>query len=154
MDTFNMDLTDRFSPVEHAGAAASLMRRLSVTRKGSRRDAIVLVAPARIRASLHDVSGRLTLEGLAAPVFNLGDGIQMDISLMHSGTQRVVASRYYDSGRKAEDRDWAAISTPIEIDAAGDSQLEIRVSAGPQGDLVGDWLALSSLSLVRRIAER
>jgi hypothetical protein len=88
------------------------------------------------------------LEGWATPVFNIGDGIQLDLFLSRYGERHRVGERYFDSGRKAEDRDWVAIAFPLDL--RENDQLEISISGGPQGDLVADWLALSSLRLMKR----
>jgi hypothetical protein len=109
---------------------------------------MILIAPVSVGASLQGISGNATLEGLATPVFNVGDGMQMDLLVKHAGTTRSIGSRYFDSGRNAEDRNWIPIALPLNL--GEDDQLEIRISAGPQGDLVADWLALSSLRLVQR----
>jgi len=145
-----VDLTDRFLAMNPVAPDAHFDH-LQVTRKGRRRDALVLVAPISVRASLRGASGKMILEGWATPVFNIGDGIQMNLFIKHAGMLRPIADRYFDSGRRAEDRDWVPIAIPLEL--GKDDQLEIGISAGPQGDLVADWLALSSLRLVRREPE-
>lgn len=116
-----------------------------VTRKGLRREALVIVAPVIIHAPLQGVSGRATLRGWAAPVYNIGDGLQMYIFVRRNGIRDQVGSQYIDSGRNAGDRDWIPIEVPLEI-GEGD-WLEIEISAGPQGNLVADWLALSEFGL-------
>jgi hypothetical protein len=90
----------------------------------------------------------MILEGWATPVFNVGDGLQMDLFLRRAGARHLMGSRYFDAGRKIEDRDWIPIAFPLDL--GQDDQLEINVSAGPQGNLVADWLALSSLHLAQR----
>lgn len=146
-----LDLTDRFLPVNPAAQDLHLNRGFSVTRKGVRKDALVLTAPVSVCASLKGVSGRFTLEGLATPVFNIGDGIQLELYLSRAGKRQFIGKRYFDAGRKAEDRDWISIAFPLDL--GEDDLLEIEISAGPQGDLVADWLALSSLSLKQREIE-
>jgi hypothetical protein len=146
-----LDLTDRFLPVNPVAQDPHLNRDLSVTRKGVQKDALVLTAPVSVRASLKGASGKFTLEGLATPVFNIGDGIQMDLYLSRAGKRKFIGKRYFDSGRNAEDRDWIPIAFPLDL--GEDDQLEIDISAGPQGDLVADWLALSSLRLKQREIE-
>jgi hypothetical protein len=142
-----IDLGERFSLIESGGSKA-LDRHVEVIRKGRRHEAFILVAPAVIRASLQGALKEMTLNCLAAPVFDVGDGIQMSVFLERAGTRIPVGNRYFDPGRKAEDRDWIPTAIPISI-SRGD-QLEIEVSAGPQGDLVADWLALSSIRLTPR----
>jgi hypothetical protein len=90
----------------------------------------------------------MMLEGWATPVFNVGDGLQMDLFLRQAGARHFIAGRYFDAGRKFEDRDWIPIAFPLDL--GQDDQLEIEVSAGPQGNLVADWLALSSFHLAQR----
>ena len=111
---------------------------------------MLLIAPVTIRASLQNLSGGATVEGLAAPVFNVGDGMQLDLYLIRGAARQTVGSRYFDPGRTADDRNWIPLAFPLALSGAGDDQLEIQLSAGPQGDLVGDWLALGSLRLVQR----
>jgi hypothetical protein len=144
-----VDLTDRLLPLNSVPSSdVHVKRRLRVTRKGQGKDALVLIAPSSMVASLQGISGAMVLEGSAAPVFNVGDGIQMNLFLKRAGTRHAVGSRYFDPGRKAEDRDWIPIAVPLDLIVK--DQLEIEISGGPQGDLVADWLALSSWHLVQR----
>jgi hypothetical protein len=145
-----IDLIGRLVRTDAVDQNKNVNRNLSVIRRGLRKDSMALVAPVSVRASLMGASGRRILEGWVTPVFNIGDGIQMDLFLNRAGRRRLIGSRYFDAGRKFEDRAWVPISFPVEIE--GNDQLEIAVSAGPQGDLVADWLALSGLRLVRRNA--
>ncbi len=143
-----INLADRLMPADASVADNNVNRNLAVIRRGLRKDTLTLVAPVSVRASLPGASGNLTLEGLATPVFNIGDGVEMKLFLIRSGVRRPIGHRFFDSGRRAEDRDWIPIAFPVDLHA-GD-QLEIDVSAGPQGDLVADWLALSELRFVHR----
>jgi hypothetical protein len=142
-----IDLVERFSLIE-SGGSKTLDRHVEVIRKGLKREAFILIAPAVIRASLQGALKEMTLNCLATPLFNVGDGIQMRVFLKRAGNRIPVGNRYFDPGRKAEDRDWIPTAIPLSI-SRGD-QLEIEVSAGPQGDLVADWLALSSVCLTPR----
>jgi hypothetical protein len=139
-----IDLGERFSLIE-GGVPKILDRHVEVIRKGRKREAFVLVAPAVVKASLHGALREMTLKCLVAPVFDVGDGIQMDVFLDRAAARIPVGHRYFDPGRKAQDRDWIAVTIPLEIHR-GD-QLEIDVSGGPQGDLVADWLAFGSVRL-------
>jgi len=145
----DLDLTGRFEMVtgdrNKSPDGKSFTRHYSVVRKGQRRDAMVLVAPVAIRASLGGISGRICLKGLAAPVFNIGDGVQMDICLIGPEPARKVFSRYFDPGRVEHDRAWIPFEIPLDLDGAESRQLEIRAAGGPHGDHVADWLAVSSL---------
>jgi hypothetical protein len=143
----DIDLSERISLIS-AGAPDNFQRHLDVIRKGERKDAINLVAPAAIRASLQGATGKWILKFWAAPVFDVGDGIQMNIFVLRAGNRVPAGSRYFDPGRRAEDRNWIPIAIPLE--AQPGDQMEIEVSAGPQGDFTADWLALSSLKLVAR----
>jgi hypothetical protein len=136
-----IDLSERFSLIS-AGVPDNFQRHIDVIRKGEHKDALKLVAPAAIRALLQGAAGRWILKFWAAPVFDVGDGFSMMVFLRRPGTRLLVGNRYFDPGRKAEDRNWIPIAIPLEIQQ-GD-QLEIEVSAGPQGDFTADWLALSS----------
>ncbi len=146
------DLAERFNLVHNepprAEGGVSFARHYEVTRNGVPRDAMLLVAPAEIRASLAGIKGQVILEGLAPPVFNIGDGIHMEIFLSDSHGCRKVFERSFDPGRRAQDRAWIPLEIPVELDGAASSQMGIRVSAGIQGDLVADWLALSSMRVV------
>jgi hypothetical protein len=143
----SVDLSERFSIVD-SGSTKNFEKRKDVVRKGQRRVSLVLVAPVAIRASLHGVSGKVTLHLTAAPVFNIGDGFSMNLSLNRAGVRHPVGNRYFDPGRKAEDRDWVAIAIPLEVQP-GD-QLEIEALGGTQGDFTADWLAISPVKLVSR----
>lgn len=128
---------------------------LGVVRQGRRRDAMVLVAPVVIRAPLAGISGRVCLTGFAAPVFNVGDGIQMDVWLVGDGADRRVFSRYFDPAHLAQDRAWIPFEIPIRLDGAvEDCQIEIRASGGPHGDHTADWLGVSSPTVSRRCAQK
>jgi len=140
-----VDLTGRVSPI---GSPKNFERNLDVIRRGNKKDAMVLVAPAGIRASLRGVTGRRTLEFWAAPVFDIGDGFLMMVFINRSGTRFLVEERYFDPGRRAEDRNWIPVAVQLDDIKKGD-QVEIELSAGPQGDLTADWLALSSVRLTR-----
>ncbi len=140
-----LDLMDRLSLADSSQPEEHFKQGQLVTRKGLRRQALVMVAPVCIHAPLHGVSGKATLRGWAAPVFNIGDGLQMTLFIARSGIRHQVGSRYIDSGKNRGDRDWIPIEIPLEI--GEEDWLEIEISAGPQGNLVADWLALSELSL-------
>jgi hypothetical protein len=150
-DAGGWDLLPRFTIVREDGVTEgglrSPLRHEWVTRRGRRLDAAALVAPVAIRAKLTPVSGRFTLKLLASSLFNIGDGMLMEVFVGGPGTHRHICSRYFDAGRKAEDRDWIPLSVPLELSGHADTFVEIRVSAGPQGDLVADWLALAEARL-------
>lgn len=141
-----IELSGRLVQV-NSGPAQAMEKHRMVTRKGEQRDSVVLIAPAVVKASLDGAAAMRTLKFRAAPIFNTGDGIQLNVYLQRAGTKAMVCSRYFDAGRKAEDRDWILFDVPLEI-REGD-QLDIEVSAGPQGDLEADWLALSDVRLTR-----
>jgi hypothetical protein len=128
-------------------------RSLPVTRRGKRRDAIVLIAPSTVKLTLGGISGPISLKGWATPVFNVGDGIQMEMNLTDSQQQRTVYSRRFDAARNAADRDWIPLDIGFNLDESGKWDLEMIVSAGPQGDLVGDWVALAELHLSRNSSQ-
>ena len=141
-----VDLVARFRVDDQGGL---LRRHVSVTRKGRRVDATVLIAPVTIRASLAGLAGRFMLNLTATPAFNIGDGMQMDLTLVEGEERRPVYSRYFDAGRMAEDREWIPIEVPLALSGSRDVYLEIKVSGGPQGDMVADWLAFAEAVIVR-----
>lgn len=150
-------LEERFNLIPAASIMSgqqdrSFSRHYPVTRNGKRLDCLILVAPTTIRASLGEISGSVVLECAAAPVFNIGDGLQMDVLLAIGGKERMVYGRYFDPGRRSEDRDWIPLAIAFEAPEANDAELRIRVAGGPQGDLVDDWLALSAVHLRRKEA--
>jgi len=147
-----IDLSDRFvvdgaSGKTGSAAIAAYSTHYPVARRGKRLDCMILVAPLSIRAPLGEIRGRMTLECLATPVFNVGDGFLMEVLVVSAGMERLAFSRYFDPGRSSEDRDWITLSIPLDFDSSRNAHLQIRVSAGPQGDLVDDWLALSGVRL-------
>jgi hypothetical protein len=146
------DLTERFSVVSPRTdpEAREFYAHFPVTRKGNRKDSIVMIAPTAVHASLAGFSGPVELKGSATPVFNVGDGIRMDIFLRENGTNKLIYNRFFDAGRRAEDRDWIPLSVPLELRGSADNWLEIRISGGPQGDQTADWLALNAMSIVPR----
>jgi hypothetical protein len=122
-------------------------RKLTVTRKGRQEDAMVLIAPAAIHAPLERRRGPYLLKLLAAQVFNVGDGVQMEVVAVAAAERRLAGRRYFDAGRNASDRAWVPLEFPLELSGAEGEFLEIRVSGGPRGDLVADWLALASVGI-------
>jgi len=150
-----LDLGDRFVVQSLAGGGkseggGSFTPHFKVVRNGIARDAMVLEAPVTIRAAIGGIGQGAVLECLSTPVFNIGDGMRMDVFLDADGKKRAVFSRFFDAGRRIEDRAWIPLSVPLDLESSrSDAQLEIRVSGGPQGDLVADWLALSSVRIVQ-----
>ena len=143
--SMTINLMDKFTPVDPDPSSTQFHQSLLVIRNGDRRDALAVVAPVTIHAQLKNVSKQMTLEGFAAPMFNMGDGFRMNVFLERDGQRQLIGSRYFDPGRNADHRKWMPIRmtlTPEEND-----QLEIQVTTGPQNDSVADWLALSSLRL-------
>lgn len=128
----------------------SFVRHFEVVRNGTKRDAMVLEAPVAIRADLKDAAPGSIFQCLSTPVFNIGDGMQLEVLVNEDGQWRLLYTRYYDAGRRLEDRAWIPLRLPVNLGpSARNVQLEIRVSGGPQGDLTADWLALTGLSLTR-----
>ncbi len=119
-----------------------------VIRNGRRKDAMRLIAPLRIRLDLDGLPRRFKLAMRVTPVFNIGDGMQLDFLVGNAGDRRRVAGRYFDAGRIAADRDWTLLDVPVDSMGAEDAYLEISLSGGPQGDLVADWLAIADLDIV------
>jgi hypothetical protein len=140
-----VDLTSRLIAM---GSAESVKKNVSITRQGRKADATILIAPVTVRASLAGIQGPCRLRMLVAPAFNIGDGMQMNLALIRSGEGRKIFSRYFDAGRKAEDRAWVRIEVPLDLPAASEVYLEIQVTGGPQGDLMADWLAFAEIELV------
>ncbi len=151
-----LDLGERFSLLPSGNTARlenqSFTRHYLVTRRGRSLDCLVVVAPATISARLSGLTGKMILKCVVTPVFNIGDGFTMDVAIATGGLERVVYERYFDPGRKNEDRNWIPLAIPFEAPGTKDAELRIRVAAGPQGDLVDDWLALHDPRLDRREA--
>jgi hypothetical protein len=141
---------DRFAVVAGGGAPGSFQQHTAVVRNGKQEDATILVAPITVRAELAGYYGKLWLRLLATPVFNIGDGIQMDVFFLDGSDRTRICSRYFDAGRNPADRQWIALEIPLDLRNGQGSQVEIRVSGGPQGDLVADWLALAEVRIDRR----
>jgi len=152
------DLADRFQAVPVKGSSAPeseyLMRHFPVTRRGRRLDTLTLKAPAAVQAPLAGYPDRCALNLMAAQPFNIGDGLQLDVTLRGSGSDRVVYRRYFDAARRAADRDWIPLEIPLDLGGLAEPQLEIRISAGPQGDLDADWLALAEIRILPERATR
>jgi len=140
-----IDLSKRFS-LANAAAPDNFQRHMKVIRKGKSKDALKLVAPVTIQASLNGTTGKRVLEFCGAPVFDTGDGFLMRVFVRRSGVRYPVGNKYFDPGTNAEDRSWISFAIQLGKINEGD-QLEIEVSGGPQGDLTADWLALSSFRL-------
>jgi hypothetical protein len=125
-----------------------LHRKMRVNRRGRQESSLVLAAPIIARAEIREASAAVKLQFLAAPVFNLGDGFQLDVFLKDGSEKTPVYSRYFDAGRKASDRDWIPIEISLNLAQRKQAGLELRISAGPQGDLVADWLALAQMRMI------
>ncbi len=141
-------LAEGFNVVVGGGTPESFQRHARVTRNGRQEDAMVLVAPVTVRASVGAADGKLALRLLATPVFNIGDGMSLDVFVESKGERSRIFSRYFDAGRKAEDRAWMPLEVPVDLQGQADFRLEFELSGGPQGDLVADWLALADLRIV------
>ena len=146
------EMLERFVPAKQVARRSSLLNPIVVDRAGSKKKAMVLVAPASAKAPLGGDSGRIELQLEAVPVFNVGDGIQMEIWLLDDGPPARICSRYFDPGRRFEDRRWTPVKVEMNVHRK-DAQLEIRVSAGPEGNLTGDWLAFADVSISRKKME-
>jgi hypothetical protein len=144
-----LDLSGSFLPVMPVESGSGIRREL-ITRKGRREEALVLVAPIRVRAAFSGITGAVNFEALAAPVFNIGDGTALEIFLSDARGEKRLYEGLFDAGRQESDRNWRALKIPIDLGGGGPWQLELRVSAGSRGDLTGDWLALSKVHLGRR----
>ena len=70
----------------------------------------------------------------------------LDIKLTDSRQPGTLHSRRFDPARSAADREWIPMDVASILITPRPSDLEISVSAGPQGDLVADWLALAELA--------
>jgi hypothetical protein len=137
----------QFSAVDD-GRGGSYESRMPVTRSGRTMQAAVLRAPVAVRLPLGKSSTVLALECLAAPVFNVGDGMLLQAAVVDGGREQVVFGRGFDAGRRAQDRDWVPLSIPLKPCRSADCALILRLSAGAQGDLVADWLALADVRIV------
>jgi hypothetical protein len=140
------NLLERFTPAMSVADRRSFLNPVVVDRGGLKKNAMVLIAPVAAKAPLEGSRGRAELHFMVVPVFNVGDGIQMEIWLLDEGKSAQVFSRYFDPGRRFEDRRWTPVTVAMDLDRE-DVQLEIRVSAGPEGNLTGDWLAFADLSI-------
>jgi hypothetical protein len=129
------------------GRGGSMDAHVPVARRGKTLDCIVLRAPVTVRYK--PGLAPLTLVCQVTPVFNVGDGVRLDVVRVEASSEQVVYSRYFDAGRRAQDRDWVPLSVPVGPCRFRGCGLELRASAGPQGDLTADWLALADI----RIAE-
>jgi hypothetical protein len=140
-------LADRFR-VESAAPPEAFAAHQEVTRSGHRKDAMRLIAPLRIRLSLGEMPQTFKLTMQVTPVFNIGDGMQLDFLVGKSGESHPVAGRYFDAARIAADRAWVPMEVTVDSGGEAGAYLEIRLSGGPQGDLVADWLAIADLRVV------
>ena len=124
------------------------VRRMTVTRKGVRKDAVVLVAPADVFTTIPAGAGSVVLECSAATVFNIGDGIQLSVQIERADRSELVYGRLFEPGRRLQDREWNVIRIPLNLPGQNETKLRWSASAGPKGDLTADWLALSNIHLL------
>ena len=137
----------------HVSARSDSVRRLRVGRRGETKDALVLLAPATVSAVIGECAGPCVFRALITPVFNVGDGLEVDFWVSEGNESRKIYSRYFDPGRRLEDRSWIPVRVPVGISGLG-AQLEIRVSGGPHGDLTGDWLAFADMRIMQEAEEK
>jgi len=141
-----IDLAGRFCLVE--GVSESFQASSAAARNGEKKDAMILVAPVAVIASLTGIGGRGWLECMAAPVFNVGDGFVLEVVLSRDGREEVISRRFFDPGRLKSDRRWMPLSMPIDFMESEAVELRFKLAGGPQGDLVADWLAIASPRIV------
>jgi hypothetical protein len=131
------DILDLFDSVDHHAAApgtsGSIERHANVTRGGRLREALVLVAPVTVRADLAAITGRYLLTLQASPVFNIGDGMQMDVWMESAGNRRKVLQRYFDAGRSLADRHWVSLEIALDLSGVPAQYIEIQVTGGRKG---------------------
>ncbi len=147
------NVLERFVPVVQSPNRPSLLNPVVVDRAGVKKSAMVLVAPIAVRAPLAGFLGRIELQLAVAPLFNVGDGIQMEIWLLDDGPPVRICTRYFDPGRRFEDRRWTPITATMDVHRR-DARLEIRVSGGPEGNLTADWLAFADLHILSMGVQR
>ena len=149
--TDTIDLSSLFQlegPAREGGAENSFRRDVPVERAGQERTSLVLIAPVTVSARLPALAGTVRLTCMTAPVFNIGDGFEFEVALRKPGAREVLLRRYYDPARVATDREWVPLSVAFGADGGEDLDLEMRLSGGPQGDLITDWLAVASPRLL------
>jgi hypothetical protein len=140
------NMLDRFTPAIPVADRRSFLNPVVVDRAGLKKNGMILVAPASAKASLEGFHGRIELNLMVVPVFNVGDGIQMEIWLLDGGERVPICRRFFDPGRRFEDRRWTPVTVAMDLNGK-DAHLEIRVSGGPEGNLTGDWLVFADLSI-------
>ncbi len=144
------DLMPGLARAVQAAGKPSGQPRMEVTRGGRRMQCAVLIAPVLVGVPVGwDAKGRYTLELVAAPVFNIGDGIDVEVLLHGSAGARRLLARRFDPARRADDRAWQKIAVPMDLTGTPGEAIQFRVTGGPEGDLVDDWLALGSVTLAR-----
>jgi len=147
------NLLERFVPVMQVAGRGSYQNPIVVDRAGSKKVAMVLVAPAAAKASLEGWRGPVELQLMVVPVFNVGDGIQMEIWLRDDELATRVYGRCFDPACRFEDRRWTPVVVAMDVHRK-DAQLEIRVTGGPVGNLTGDWLAFADARISRKAEAR
>ncbi len=144
----DLDLLPRLALALEQAGRQSGRPGFEVTRGGVRRRCAVLIAPAQVAVRVGGVKGSHTLELVAAPVFNIGDGVDLEVTLNGPAGARLLLSRRFDPARRADDRAWQKIGIPLDLTGAPDETIQFRLAGGPAGDLVDDWLALGAVRLV------
>lgn len=134
----------RFTPKDPLKSDS--VTRMRVERRGETKEALVLRAPSAVSASIGECREPCVFRASIAPVFNVGDGFEMNVWLSDGKGSQKIYSRCIDAGRRFEDRSWIPIRIPIEF-RTGDARLEIQVTGGPLGDLTADWLALAEMRI-------
>jgi hypothetical protein len=141
-----MDLRPAMGNAVTAAGKEAGQARLPVTRAGRRLDCVVLIAPVHVDVPLEG-RGRRNLELVAAPVFNIGDGMDLEILLVSQAGSRRAYAGSFDAATRIADRSWRTFRVPLELAGEEGQALRFRLSGGPQGDLVDDWLAFGKVAL-------
>lgn len=139
---------DLSSALAHAASPPGSIGDFTMVRAGERRNGVALIAPVRISVPVNSTRGSFEFKCFAAPVYNIGDGVTLEILWEDRSGARSLLRRRFDAARRSEDRRWAEISVPVRIEEGG--RIVFAASAGPGGDLVADWVAVAEPRIVER----
>jgi len=129
---------------EELASAASppgSIRDFTMVRAGERRRGVALIAPVKLSVPVNETHGLFEFRCFAAAVYNVGDGVTLEILWEDSSGARRLIERRFDAARRREDRRWAEISVPLKIEGRG--HIVFAASAGASGDLVADWVTVA-----------
>jgi hypothetical protein len=112
------------------------------------RDAIVLIAGARLRLPLPPLNAGDRLAFSITIPFDRGDGAEAKMYFESAGQKEPLYTRSLNPAGAPNDRRWFDEAVEIGKYAGRNGSLVLECNSGPDLDVVGDWIAWSNLRVL------